>query len=135
MGEIKLFTRSKKSALKSKLPTEEQEQIKLVVWLTGKGIKHFAIPNGGKRSLSEGVRFKRCGVKKGVPDLCIPIPSGSYHGLYIELKREEGGRLSEEQMHWLAFLNDQGYYAQVARGFEEAKIIVLEYFDMTPQAA
>jgi hypothetical protein len=107
----------------------------LVVWLEGKGIRYYAIPNGGKRSMSEAVKFKRCGVKKGVPDLCIPIPSGDYHGLYIELKRESGGVLSKEQIEWLSFLNDQGYYAQIARGFEEAKAIVLEYFEMTPIAA
>ena len=58
-----------------KLPTESQEQIMLVTWLVKKGIKFYAIPNGGKRNYLEAAKFKREGVQPGVPDLCIPIQS------------------------------------------------------------
>jgi hypothetical protein len=113
------------------IPTEEQEQIKLATWMTLKGIRFYAIPNGGKRSLTEGVKFKRSGVKSGVPDLCIPQPSGSYHGLYIELKRVKGGKLSETQIEWLNFLREKGYYADVAKGFDEAKEIITHYLSLS----
>lgn len=75
------------------------------------------------------------GVSPGVPDVCIPIPSGSYHGLYIELKRTKGGKVSDHQKDWLAFLTEKGYYAQVANGFEEARNIVLHYLSFTRPAA
>jgi hypothetical protein len=117
------------------IPSEDQEQIKLATWLTKQGIRFYAIPNGGKRNLLEAVKFKRMGTMPGVPDLCIPIPSGSYHGLYIELKREKGGRVSESQSEWLAFLREKGYYAQVAKGFEEAKEMIEHYFSFTKPAA
>lgn len=120
------------------LPTtlsEDQEQTLLATWLTKCGIKFYAIPNGGKRSLSEGVKFKRSGVQAGIPDICVPIPSGSYHGLYIELKRAKGGKLSDVQIYWLEFLREKGYYAEVAHGFQEAKEIVTHYLSLTKHAA
>jgi hypothetical protein len=117
------------------LPKEDQEQIFLVTWLQKQGIKFYAIPNGGKRSLMEAVKLKRMGTIAGVPDICIPIPSGMYHGLYIELKRQKGGKVSPEQYDWLAFLTEKGYYAQVAKGFDEAKEMVMHYFSFTKPAA
>jgi|ERR1700690_779823 len=117
------------------MPTEDQDQAKLCTWMTRQGIRHFAIPNGGRRFYAEALKFKRCGVQPGVPDLCIPIPSGSYHGLFLELKREKGGRVSDAQIYWLTFLREQGYYADVGNGFEEAKQIVINYLALTPQAA
>lgn len=119
----------------SAIPTEDQEQIKLATWLTKQGIRFFAIPNGGRRNLFEAIKFKRMGVQPGIPDLCIPIPSGSYHGLYIELKRVSGGRVSDVQSEWLSFLRDQGYFAEVAKGFEEARTMVVEYLSFMPRAA
>jgi hypothetical protein len=83
----------------------------------------------------EAMKLKRMGVSPGIPDLCIPIPSGGYHGLYIELKREKGGKVSANQSDWLAFLTEKGYYAHVAKGFEEAKEMVLHYFSFTRPAA
>lgn len=120
---------------KNTTPLEDYEQIRLATWLTGQGIRFYAIPNGGKRNLVEALKFKRSGVQPGVPDVCIPIPSGSYHGLYIELKRVIGGKVSQPQSEWLAFLREKGYYAEVAKGFDEAKEMVLHYFSLTKPAA
>jgi hypothetical protein len=103
--------------------------------MTKQGIRFFAIPNGGTRNMAEAVKLKRCGVIPGVPDLMIPIPSGLYHGLFLELKREKGGRVSDAQLYWLTFLREQGYYADVGNGFEEAKKIVINYLALTPKAA
>lgn len=83
----------------------------------------------------EAIKFKRMGVESGVPDVCVPIPSGPYHGLYIELKRKKGGKVSENQLHWLQFLREKGYYAEVAHGFEEAREMVLHYLSFTKSAA
>lgn len=121
--------------ISSTIPSEDQEQIKLATWLTKQGIKFYAIPNGGLRRLSEAVKFKRTGVQSGVPDICVPLPSGSYHGLYIELKRAKGGKLSDNQVYWLSFLREKGYYAECAHGFDEAREIVTHYLSLTKPAA
>lgn len=111
-------------------PTEDSEQIKLAVWLTKQGIKFYAIPNGGHRNYLEAVKLKRTGVQAGVPDICIPQACGAYHGLYIELKRVKGGRVSDSQNYWLGLLREQGYYAEVACGADEAKEMVLHYMGL-----
>jgi len=103
--------------------------------MTKQNIKFYAIPNGGRRDLREAVKFKRMGTIPGVPDICIPIPSGSYHGLYIELKRTHGGRLSQAQSEWLDFLSKKGYYAIVAAGFDQARDAITYYFSLTKPAA
>jgi len=114
----------------SKVPSETYEQIKLVLWLEKMGLRFYAVPNGGSRPIVEAVKFKRSGVKAGVPDLCLPFPSGAYHGLYIELKRVVGGKVSPEQREWIEYLNGAGYYAVVCKGFEAAKKAVEFYLGL-----
>lgn len=119
----------------SAIPTEETEQIRFVTWLVNRGVRLSASANGGSRNVLEAMKLKRMGVSSGFPDIEIPFPSGTYHGLYIEMKRVKGGRLSDNQIDWLNYLREKGYYAEVAHGFEEAKEIFLHYLSLTPQAA
>ena len=87
----------------------------------------FAVPNGGSRKSSiEGANLKKQGVRAGVPDICLPAPSGQYHGLFIELKAA-GGRVQENQAEWLDELNMQGYRAVVCFGFDEARAEIERY--------
>lgn len=113
-----------------KVPTEDQEQAALATWLRMKGIRFYAIPNGGYRNPLEGLKFKRTGVSSGVPDICIPQARGSYHGLYIELKRMLCSKVSDSQKEWINYLTEQNYYACVAKGFEEARDVVLYYLSL-----
>lgn len=112
-----------------RIPTEEQDQIKLATWLDKNNILFYHVPNGGSRHAWEAVKFKRMGTKRGVPDICVPISNKGYHGLYIELKRVSGGVLSTEQCDWLNKLKDNGYLAKVCNGFLCAKLAVEEYFE------
>ena len=68
----------------------------------------YAIPNGGKRAIKTAIALKAQGVKSGVPDMCLPVARGGYHGLYIELKRQRGGTVSETQKSWITALAKQG---------------------------
>lgn len=124
-----------KSAIQ-KVPTEDAEQILLATWLDKQKIKYFAIPNGGySLNLFQALKLKRMGLKSGVPDLCIPLASGIYHGLYIELKRQKGGKVSESQKEWIGYLSESGYFVSVCNGFEAAKAVVLHYLSLTRNAA
>jgi hypothetical protein len=109
---------------------EDVEQIILVTWLTKLGVPFYHVPNGGKRSWKESVKFRSLGVKAGIPDLCLPFARSSYHGLYIELKRQSGGSTSDAQRFWLHLLNENGYKAVVCKGAEEAKKVVMEYLSL-----
>jgi hypothetical protein len=58
----------------------------------------------------------------------LPIPAKGYHGLFIEMKTKTG-RIAESQKRWLKALNELGYLAVIARGWEEARDILLEYLE------
>lgn len=70
------------------------------------------------------------GCRKGVPDLCLPIPMQGYHGLYIELKAERG-RMSNEQKRWLSALTQMGYRAECCRGWQEARDLIMKYMEVS----
>lgn len=108
--------------------TESQEQRQLIQWCrTDPRLQYlFHIPNesiGGKGWI---VRNRQLGVKSGVPDLMLPIPMNGYHGMFIEMKTKTGV-LSQSQTRWIAALNDLGYKAVVARGWEEARDMIRSY--------
>ncbi len=112
---------------------EEDEQIALFQWAELMSGKYpelqlmYHIPNEGKRSLATGGRLKAMGLKKGVPDICLPVPRGKYHGLYVEMKREIGGKLTEEQYQWLKDLDKQGYAVTLCHGWRKASVEIETY--------
>lgn len=99
--------------------TEDQEQAIVANWLDAHKILFYHIPNGGKRDIREAVKFKRIGVKAGVPDICIPLARKCYHGAYGELKRKVGGVVSVAQAYWMEELRRQGYYVFIGKGADE----------------
>ena len=112
-------------------PYETDEQQALFNWAKISGIPDIdllhAIPNGGHRNKATAGRLKAEGVKRGVPDIFLPVPKNGYHGLYIELKRQKGGKLSVEQKEWCNRLFQNGYKVFVAEGWVEAREAILEY--------
>lgn len=120
---------------KTPVPTEGQDQIKLIVWIEKQGIPVFAIPNGGKRNLWEAMNLKRSGVRSGVPDLFIPVANKTFPGLFIELKRASGGVVSDAQLLWLKILRKNGFACEICRGLEEAKKVITDYLANTDKAA
>jgi hypothetical protein len=86
----------------------------------------YAIPNGGHRHKATAARLKAEGVKRGVPDVCLPVPRGGAHGLYIELKTGRG-RPTPEQLGWIRALRRQGYAASVCHGWEQARRAIEDY--------
>jgi len=111
---------------------EHRAQVALVTWAAyASGAEPrlkmlFAIPNGADRGKAAAGKSKGEGQKAGVPDLCLPVPVGVYHGLYIELK-VGAGRLSVEQKWWLERLATNGYAVCVPYGWENAKDAILRY--------
>lgn len=120
----------KKTWRKKIIPNEFEEQVTFVQFLDRIGLKYYHIPNGGKRNVIEGAKFKRSGVKRGVPDVCIPQARKPFYGLYIELKRKSGNRPTIEQLEWIDYLTKAGYLAKIAYGAEEAIEIVLDYLKL-----
>lgn len=114
-------------------PTESQEQQIVMRWAELQSRAHpelqllFHIPNEGLRHPATGRRMIAEGMKSGVPDLELPVPRGGYHGLFIEMKRQHGGRVSDDQRGWIACLKAQGYRAEVCKGADAAIEVIKEY--------
>ena len=112
--------------------TEHDEQVALIHWakLTQSILPELAllhaIPNGGQRSKATAGKLKAEGVQAGVPDLCLPVARGGYHGLYIELKHGRN-QPTQEQKRWLMRLRAEGYRAEVAWEFEGALDLIERY--------
>lgn len=109
----------------AKNPPEDQEQLALVNWLRMKGIRFHHSPNGGHRHKATAGKMKAQGVSAGFPDLMIfPAVGTGLPVLFIELKRQKGGRVSEHQQEWLSYLQSAGYRAKVCHGFSEARAFI-----------
>ncbi len=119
-----------------KVATEDQEQIALISWAnrikygTGRLSDYLIhIPNGGSRNVIEASKFKKMGVKAGVPDLQLLIPNGLIHGLWIELKAKNG-RVQPNQKLFMQRLEAQGYMCKVCFGADEAIKEIKQYLAM-----
>lgn len=87
-----------------------------------------AIPNGGQRHKAVAGKMKAEGVKRGVPDVCLPVPRGPWHGLYIEMKKAgELKSTSDDQRFWIRNLRLLGYYAVVRDSWHTAAATIQEY--------
>lgn len=104
----------------------------------------FAIHNQGHGDAIHGGKARAEGVKKGVPDLMLPVPklmtdqpAGSFwfHGLFIELKRlavkpkraTSMDLTSDSQDDWIGFLTAQGYRCNICYGWQEATVVIRDY--------
>jgi hypothetical protein len=121
----------------SDVPLEREEQVRLAKYLDGLGLLWCHVPNEGHGGYGKGAQIKGAqlrsqGLRKGVPDAlvfnkCTITEDGetlSYSGCAIELKRQKGGRVSDEQKAWIRDLRAAGWRAEVCHGFEEAKELI-----------
>lgn len=119
--------------------TEHGEQCAFFQWIVLEGSKQYedldlfyAVPNGGDRQAHVGAAMRAEGVKRGVPDTCLPVPVGRYAGLYIEFKRrglenKADGALSSDQVKWTRRLAGKHYAVAVAYGWVQAVAVVRRY--------
>lgn len=111
---------------------EHREQVRLFAWARREeegrpelGLL-FAVPNGGRRDAVTGARLRDEGVRRGVPDVWLPVAREQWHGLVIELKASKG-RATREQVEWLRRLGQEGYLALLCVGAEEAQSVIEQY--------
>jgi hypothetical protein len=115
---------------------ERPHQVALIKWVrtvkdTYSVLKLlYAVPNGGDRNLRVARKLKAEGVLAGVADLCLPTARRGYHGLYLEMKSEEGVA-TEEQIEFLRSVSAEGYCAIIAQGFDEARSTIEWYIGIT----
>ena len=109
------------------MASERQHQQAVMKWAMQPAIRDrwpelallHHIKNETTGGAAEVAADKAMGVKKGVPDLCLPVARGGFHGMYIEMKTPSG-RASEAQRWWVIELTKQGYRAVVCHGYDAA---------------
>ena len=113
--------------------TESQHQVMVVKWSQQTSVREkypelkylSHVPNE-ERSVKNVAIAKAMGVKRGFPDLILPVPRGGYGCLLIELKTEKG-RPSDAQKWWIEHMNAEGNFAEVCHGWQSA-VRTLEWY-------
>jgi hypothetical protein len=108
--------------------SEITEQEVVVEYCDLRDIPIVHIPNEGKRSKSYGAKMKRAGLRKGFPDLFLPLARRGYHGFFIEMKFDRG-KASQSQIKWLKTLKGEGYATAVCYGADEAIKLINKYIE------
>lgn len=117
---------------KNTTPLESKEQANFVRWLDERGIKLFSATAQSTFTNWKGINKNiAAGVRKGIPDLIICLPSIQTKTkknilCFVEMKRIKGGRVGKEQKEWVDFINsvDGDIEATICYGAEEAKIYI-----------
>lgn len=88
----------------------------------------FSIPNGGWRHKATAGRLKAEGLMPGVPDIfCAGVIAAAAPGLFIEMKRLHGGRVSPDQRAVHERLRACGYRVDVCHGWVAAATEISRY--------
>jgi len=83
----------------------------------------FAIGNGVPANARQGAIRKREGSVPGVADLFLMVPSGDYHGLFIEMKTPTGS-VSQAQKDFRDRATDAGYVHSTCRSIEQFQAVI-----------
>jgi len=88
-------------------------------------------PNGMKTSRSQANKHKSFGMRAGVPDILIFVPSKQFNGLAVELKIQyasgKKNQTSAAQKKWLKNLSLCGWRVKVCYNFDDAKNLIDSY--------
>lgn len=117
--------------------SESTEQKLVIEWFRRQYPKYrlISIPNGqmigGRNKFALLAKYKAEGMTNGVSDLFLCVSRRGYYGLWVEMKDRGKGEksLSEDQASWLSDMHEQGYRAEWAAGFEQAKEIITNYLE------
>lgn len=105
--------------------SEHDEQCAFIDWLDWEAQRNpkleavYATPNAAKRSWALARYLRNEGLRSGVPDVCIAVPAGDYHALYIEMKVGRN-KPTPEQKRWLGRLFANGNACRVCYSASEA---------------
>jgi hypothetical protein len=86
----------------------------------------FAVPNGGHRRPIEAKILAGEGVKPGVADVILLVPTESYSSLCLEFKAGNG-KQSDYQKSWQQLAEKHGNKYVIVRSFDEFRSAITDY--------
>lgn len=118
--------------------SEHAEQVALIQWCLTEA-RHtpdlgliYAVPNAGKREGKQGAWMVAEGLRRGMLDLCLPVPSlpnrdGEYtHSFYLELKFGDN-KPDPDQEWWISRLEARGHLVGVFWDWQLAAMALEDY--------
>ena len=101
----------------------------LVSSLNGVAIGDFKTKQGRVQAARRIKREKKSGMKEGDCDLRLSVPSEHYHGLFIEMKRQDGvpSDVKPNQAFYIESYHGLGYCAVWCAGADEAIEVIRDY--------
>lgn len=123
--------------MKNTTPLESEEQINFVEYCKSRNIivvstqNGFKMPKQGFNFIGYSKKLTKMGLSKGFPDLMIFTKNKSKTDsvLFIEMKRQKGGVISDEQKKWHTDLCNAGYAVGIAKGCDSAIRILNKYLE------
>lgn len=123
--------------MKNTTPLEKEEQMSFVAYCEANNITVISTQNGFKMPkqafnwAAYSKTLKKMGLRAGFPDLIILAKNKSktHEVLFIEMKRQKGGVLHDEQKEWIQKLDNQNYCVGVAKGCDSAINILNKYLE------
>ena len=127
-----------------RVQTESNIQAAFFEWLSLHEKKYpelslaYAIPNGAHKSIAARMKFKREGLKAGVPDVHLPVArfveviGEDKCGLWIEFKSGKG-RVSPIQNEWHERLTKENHFVIVTACWMEAANTTMNYLNLPMQ--
>lgn len=78
--------------------------------------------------------MKSEGLRKGVPDICLPVGNSLYNAFYIEMKKpgleNSPSAISKDQKRWHEMLRTQGNLVEVHFNWISAVNSLIVYLDI-----
>lgn len=118
-----------RKTLKSSEDDELIAFFKYIEWQSNKDLRLsyiYHIANERRSSWAAGKRLKKNGVKAGVPDVFVPIPTKKHPGLYMEFKVDHN-KPTDRQEYFLTGLASLGYVTKVVYSATEAIDVLNRY--------
>ena len=132
----------KPKVAKLPVPSEQEECEWLMQWAKTQRFKGWPleeilihVPNGAylgpdarTRAITMG-KLKAIGLQPSVSDYILPVPlwTRKCPGLWLEMKRTEGGTLRAGQKTFLQRMLELGWRCEVAKGWVEASAIIKDH--------
>lgn len=114
---------------------EALEQMILLAWAMGEESVAYPeasylyhTPNGEYRDERTVMPLALMGVRKGIPDLHLPVSRGGYLTLYLEMK-DTGKSQTPEQVTWQRILEAEGHAYRIAYRWEQGRDYIIEYLE------
>jgi hypothetical protein len=115
--------------------SEYQEQVLIFQWASIMSVQRSELKllnaslNGVRLTIGQATKANRAGMKKGYPDIFLPVKRGIYSGLFIELKKVGGQKPRPEQIEWLKALSEQGFDTYCCKGSQAAISTIESYLN------